>query len=338
MTVKEAIAKVVKGADLTEEEMVQVMEEITSGLATPAQIGSFLTALRMKGETVEEITGAVRVMRKKATFIRTPDEHTIDTCGTGGDEAMTFNISTASAFVVAGCGITVAKHGNRSVSSKSGSADVLRALGVNIEVEVNRVEECLRDVGIGFLFAPLLHGAMKYATPVRREIGIRTVFNMLGPLTNPAGTKYQLIGVYDEILTDMLAKVLARLGTKHAMVVHGEDGLDEITLTTRTKVTELKDGSIRTYHIEPEEFGFKRCEPEELKGGSPEENAEIILDILRGKRGPKRDVVVLNAGAGIVVAGKASTLKDAIGLAEESIDSGRALEKLKALREKTTEK
>ncbi len=335
MTIKEAIAKVVKGADLTEEEMVQVMEEIMGGLATPAQIGSFLTALRMKGETVDEITGAARVMRKKATFIRTPSEQTIDTCGTGGDESMTFNISTAAAFVVAGCGIAVAKHGNRSVSSRSGSADVLRALGVNIEIEVNRVEECLKDVGIGFLFAPLLHGAMKYATPVRREIGIRTIFNLLGPLTNPAGTKYQLMGVYDELLTDMLAKVLAKLGTRHALVVHGEDGLDEITLTTRTKVTELKDGTIRAYHIEPEEFGFTRCTPEELKGGSPEENAEIILDILTGKKGPKRDVVVLNAAAGIVVAGKAATLKEAIGLAEESIDTGKALEKLQALREKT---
>ncbi len=335
MNIKEAIGKVVRGVDLTEEEMVQVMEEITGGLATAAQIGAFLTALRMKGETVDEITGAARVMRRKATCIRTPSEHTIDTCGTGGDEAMTFNISTAVAFVVAGCGITVAKHGNRSVSSRSGSADVLRALGVNIEIEVNRVEECLEEVGIGFLFAPLLHGAMKYATPVRREIGIRTVFNLLGPLTNPAGTRYQLMGVYDDILTDMLAKVLARLGTKRAMVVHGEDGLDEITLTTSTKVTELRDGSIRTYHIEPEEFGFKRCLPEELKGGSPEENAEIILDILTGRKGPKRDVVLLNAAAGVVVAGRADSLEEAIGLAEESIDSGRALEKLQALREKT---
>ena len=335
MKIEEAIAQLVKGLDLSEGQMTEVMEQIAAGTATPAQIGSFLTALRMKGETVDEITGAVRVLRQRLRPIATADEHTIDTCGTGGDEAMTFNISTAAAFVAAGCGIKVAKHGNRSVSSRSGSADVLKALGVNIEAEANLVEECIEQVGIGFLFAPLLHGAMKYATPVRREIGIRTIFNMLGPLSNPAGTKYQLIGVYDDLLTDIFAKVLARLGTKHALVVHGEDGLDEITLTTRTKVTELKDGSIRTYHIEPEQFGFSRCSSMELKGGSAEQNAEIILDILTGKRGPKRDVVVLNAAAAIVVGGRASTLAEGIKAAEESIDSGRALEKLQALREKT---
>ncbi|MBI5598801.1 MAG: anthranilate phosphoribosyltransferase [Deltaproteobacteria bacterium] len=333
--IKDAISKIVKGSDLTEEETVHVMNEVMTGGASPGQIASFITALRMKGETVEEITGAARVMREKVTTIAVKDPRVVDTCGTGGDEAMTFNISTAAAFVVAGSGVTVAKHGNRSVSSRSGSADVLKALGVNIEAEVSIVEECLEEAGIGFLFAPLLHGAMKYAAPVRREIGIRTIFNILGPLTNPAGTKYQVIGVYDPSLTDMLAKVLFNLGSAHAFVVRGSDGLDEITLADSTRVTELKDGSIKTYHVSPEDFGFHRCRPEDLKGGSPEDNARIITDVLNGKKGPQRDVVLLNAAAGIVAGGMALGLKEGVAVAHGSVDSGTALGKLDKLKAMT---
>ena len=329
--IKDAIAKVVKGSDLTEGEMMSVMNEVMTGGASPAQIGSFITALRMKGETVEEITGAARVMREKAAKVDCPAK-AIDTCGTGGDESMTFNISTASAFVAAGSGLTVAKHGNRSVSSKSGSADVLKALGVNIEAEVSRVEECLREAGIGFLFAPALHGAMKYAAPVRREIGIRSIFNILGPLTNPAGACSQVVGVYDPALTDILAKVLFNLGAKHAFVVSGEDGLDEFTLAGETKVTELKGSSIRTYRVRPEDYGFRRSAPEALRGGSPEDNARIILDILNGEDGPRRDVVLLNSAAAIVAGGGAGTLEEGIAVARGSIDSGAALEKLEMLK------
>ncbi|HHL39158.1 MAG TPA: anthranilate phosphoribosyltransferase [Deltaproteobacteria bacterium] len=330
--IKEALSKVVKGEDLTEEEAAAVMEEIMTGAAAPAQIGAFITALRMKGETVAEITGAARVMRAKATPIRVRALQVVDTCGTGGDESFTFNISTAAAFVAAGAGLTVAKHGNRSVSSRSGSADVLRALGVEIEVEVERVEECLREVGIGFLFAPLLHGAMKYAAPVRRELGIRTIFNILGPLTNPAGATCQLIGVYDPLLTDMLAKVLGNLGARCAYVVRGEDGLDEITLTGETRVTELREGSVRTYHIKPEDFGFERCRPEELRGGGPEENAAVIADVLGGAAGPARDVVVLNAAAAIAAGGAARNIADGVAAAEAAIDSGEAMKRLEDLR------
>ncbi|MFZ3072713.1 MAG: anthranilate phosphoribosyltransferase [Thermodesulfobacteriota bacterium] len=333
--IREAIAKVVKGVDLMEAEMVDVMNEVMAGDATPAQIASFITALRIKGETVSEITGAARVMREKAEKVSVEDLAVVDTCGTGGDEAMTFNISTAAAFVVAGCGITVAKHGNRAVSSKSGSADVLKALGVNIEAGVLIVEACLRDVGIGFMFAPLMHSAMKFAAPVRREIGIRTIFNMLGPLTNPAGAKRQVLGVYAPELTDIFAKVLLNLGSMHAFIVHGSDGLDEITLTGETKVTELKDGSIKTYHIKPEDFGIKRCGAVDIMGGDSEENARIITDVFLGKKGPARDIVLLNAAAGIAVAGKARSLEEGVAIAHGSIDSGEAMKKLKALIAKT---
>lgn len=342
--IKDAIAKLIKNQDLTESEMVNVMNEIMTGAASPGQIGAFITALRIKGETVDEITGAARVMREKVTKIEVRDKKVVDTCGTGGDETMTFNISTAAAFVAAGAGLTVAKHGNRSVSSRSGSADVLKVLGVNIEAEVERVEECLNTIGIGFLFAPLLHGAMKYAAPVRREIGIRTIFNILGPLTNPAGARCQVIGVYDDSLTDILGKALANLGAEHAFVVRGEDGLDEITLAAETKVTELKpapagskqgNGSLRTYHIKPEDFGFKRCRPEDLKGGDPEQNAEIIRAILKGKRGAQQDVVLLNAAAAIAAGGMSNSIEEGISLARGSIDSGAALDKLNKLVEIT---
>ena len=333
--IKEAISKIVKNQDLTESEMIEVMNEIMTGAASPGQIGAFITALRIKGETVAEITGAARVMREKVTKIEVRDKKVVDTCGTGGDETMTFNISTAAAFVAAGAGLTVAKHGNRSVSSRSGSADVLKALGVNIEAEAARVEECLQEIGIGFLFAPLLHGAMKYAAPVRKEIGIRTIFNILGPLTNPAGARCQVIGVYDDSLTDTLGKVLANLGSEHAFVVRGEDGLDEITLAAETKVTELKNGSLRTYHIKPENFGFKRCGLEDLKGGDPEQNAEIIRVILKGKRGAQYDVVLLNAAAAICAGGMSNSIEEGISCARGSIDSGSALDKLNKLVEMT---
>ncbi|MBI5328784.1 MAG: anthranilate phosphoribosyltransferase [Deltaproteobacteria bacterium] len=333
--IKEAISKIVKNQDLTESEMIEIMNEIMTGAASPGQIGAFITALRIKGETVDEITGAAKVMREKATKIEVKGKKVVDTCGTGGDESMTFNISTAAAFVAAGAGLTIAKHGNRSVSSRSGSADVLKALGVNIEAEVARVEECINEIGVGFLFAPMLHGAMKYAAPVRREIGIRTIFNILGPLTNPAGARCQVIGVYDDSLTDILGKVLSNLGAEHAFVVRGEDGLDEITLTAETKVTELKDGKLRTYHIKPEDFGFRRCKAEDLKGGDPEQNAEIILKILKGKKGPQHDVVLLNAAAAIAAGGVANSIEEGIAAARGSIDSGASLDKLNKLVEIT---
>lgn len=332
--IKEAITKLIAATDLTEAEMTGVMNEVMTGAASPAQIGSLLTALRIKGETVEEITGAAKVMRQKATKVEAPIG-VVDTCGTGGDGSMTFNISTAAAFVAAGSGLVIAKHGNRSVSSKSGSADVLRALGVNIEAEVSRVEECIKEAGIGFLFAPMLHGAMKYAAPVRREIGIRSIFNILGPLTNPAGAKRQVIGVYDPALTDALAKVLNNLGSERAFIVRGEDGLDEITLADETRVTELNAGSIRTYHVKPEDFGFDRCSPQDLLGGGPDENAEIIMGVLEGKKGPARDIVLLNAAAAITAGGLASKIEEGIAIAHGAIDSGEALAKLERLKEIT---
>jgi len=333
--IKEAIGKLIEAHDLTETEMVSVMEEIMTGSADAAQIGAFLTALRIKGETVAEITGAARVMREKSTKIETPGiekADIVDTCGTGGDGSMTFNISTASAFVTAAAGVTVAKHGNRSVSSKCGSADVLRSLGVNVKASIKCVEQCIQEAGIGFLFAPLLHGAMKYAAPVRQALGIRTIFNILGPLTNPAGARCQLIGVYDPVLTDLLALVLNNLGTKHAFIVRGEDGLDEITLTTETRVTELKDGSVKTYHITPEDFGFDRCAPGDLTGGESAENAEIILKIFNGEKGPKRDIVLLNSAAAICAAGKVGSIAEGIAVAHGAIDSGEALDKLEQLK------
>ncbi|MFH1623524.1 MAG: anthranilate phosphoribosyltransferase [Pseudomonadota bacterium] len=329
--ITEAIGKVIEGHNLSESEMIRVMEEIMGGETTPAQIASFITALRMKGETVEEITGAAKVMREKAVKIKTNSPMVVDTCGTGGDGANTFNISTTAAFVVAGAGITVAKHGNRSVSSNCGSADVLQTLGVNIEAKPRVVERCLATNGIGFLFAPLLHGAMKYAIGPRREIGIRTVFNILGPLTNPAGARAQVIGIYSGGLTEKLAAVLGNLGSRHAFVVNGEDGLDEISLTSRTKVSELRDGKVSTYWIKPQDFGMRECRAEDLTGGSPQENASITLAVLKGEKGPRRDIVLLNAAAAIVAGGKAESLVKGIKVAEESIDGGAAMKKLEGL-------
>jgi anthranilate phosphoribosyltransferase len=333
--IKEAIAKVVIGTSLTEEEAESVMREIMQGEATDAQIAAYITALRMKGETVEEITGSARVMREKAVHIKLDAPFQVDTCGTGGDMSHTFNISTMVAFVVAGAGVVVAKHGNRSVSSKSGSADVLQALGINIEMPAQRIEECLNEVGIAFLFAPMMHQAMKYAIGPRREIGIRTIFNLLGPLTNPAGVKAQIMGVYSANLTGLLAKVLGNLGLTRAYVVHGMDGLDEITVADRTKVSEYKDGTVTDYFIHPSDFDLPMGKPEDLKGGDARDNAAISLQVLKGQLGPRRDIVLLNAAAGLTAAGKAKDFRDGILLAGEAIDSGTALQKLEQLRKFT---
>ncbi len=330
--IKEAIAKVVAGTSLTEAEAEAVMREIMQGEATDAQIACYITALRMKGETVEEITGSARVMREKAVPVKLDAEYQVDTCGTGGDLAHTFNISTTVAFVVAGAGVTVAKHGNRSVSSKSGSADVLQALGVNIEIPSAKVEDCLREAGIGFMFAPMMHLAMKFAIGPRREIAIRTIFNLLGPLTNPAGVRSQIMGVYSADLTGMLAQALGNLGARHAYVVHGMDGLDEITITDRTKVSEYRDGKVKDFFIHPSDFGLPVGKAGDLKGGDAGENAEITIGILKGQKGPRRDIVLLNAAVGLAASGKAKDFNEGIRLAAESLDSGAALKKLGALK------
>jgi anthranilate phosphoribosyltransferase len=329
--IREAIGKAVAKEDLTEREMMEVMDEVMEGKATDAQIASFITALRLKGETVQEVTGAARVMRRKATRIDARSSVIVDTCGTGGDGMNTFNISTTAAFVVAAAGITVAKHGNRAVSSGCGSADVLEALGVNISAGPEVVEECIQQIGIGFLFAPRLHGAMKYAIGPRREIGIRTIFNMLGPLTNPAGATAQLIGVYDPALTEMCAGVLKNLGTKRAFVVHGSDGLDEATVTGETRVSELKDGLITTCNINPVDLFDEVYPVGDLRGGDASANAQIMKDILSGKDGACRKIVILNAALAIVAGEKAKTIQEGITLAGECIDSGAAIKKVQAL-------
>jgi anthranilate phosphoribosyltransferase len=329
--IKEAIFKTANQIDLDESEMMAVMDEVMEGKATPAQIASFITALRMKGETVDEVTGAARIMRKKAVRIDAQSSVIVDTCGTGGDGKNTFNISTTAAFVVAAAGITVAKHGNRAVSSGCGSADVLEALGVNINATHDVVEECIQQVGIGFLFAPNLHGAMKYAIGPRREIGIRTIFNMLGPLTNPAGATSQLIGVYDPKLTEMFASVLKNLGTRRAFVVHGSDGLDEATVTGETRVSELKGGLVTTYNLNAADYFNETYPGESFLGGSAMQNAEITKKVLGGEDGPFRKIVILNAALAIVAGEKASDIKEGISVAEECIDSGRAIKILRAL-------
>jgi len=338
----EALRKVVERQDLTREEAAAVMQEIMSGGASDAQIAAFLVALRMKGETVEELTGFATVMREKvarvetkarAALTGTDREALVDTCGTGGDASHTFNISTATAFVVAGAGLPVAKHGNRSVSSLCGSADVVEALGINLELPPEVVGQCIDEVGIGFLYAPLLHKAMKYVMPARREIKIRTVFNVLGPLTNPAGAAAQVMGVYDGTLTETLAAVLRELGSRRAFVVHGFDGLDEISNTGETKVSELREGKVTTYVITPEDFGIRRASLADLRGGDARENASIIKRILQGEKGPRRDVVLLNAAAGLVAGGKAEGLGEGLELAREAIDCGAAMEKLIKLQE-----
>ncbi len=330
--IKKAIETIVKGNNLSMSEMVDVMDEIMTGKATSSQIGSFITGLRMKGETVEEITGAVTVMRQKAAKIHTNGD-VVDTCGTGGDGLHTFNISTISAFVAAGAGVKVAKHGNRSVSSKCGSADLLMGLGVNIEAPIEIVERCIEEIGIGFLFAPMLHPAMKHAIGPRREIGIRTIFNILGPLTNPAGAKFQLIGVYDPDLTEPMANVLKNLGTIRAFVVHGEEGLDEISISGKTKITELRNKKISTYFISPENFGLKKGILEDICGGSMDENVILALDVLSGKeQQARRDIVLLNAAFVLQAAGVTEDITEAVKLSAQSIDSGAAMKKLEGMR------
>ncbi len=344
--IKEAINTLVSGNSLTMEQAAGVMNEIMNGEATPAQFGSFVTALRLKGETVHEIAGMARAMREKAIPVATSGP-VVDTCGTGGDASQTFNISTTASLVVAAAGLKVAKHGNRGMSSGCGSADVLDALGVKIDLGAKEVEKCLEEVGIGFMFAPIFHPAMKYASPHRREIGIRTVFNILGPLTNPAGAEAQLLGVADGALTMQMAEVLSLLGCHHALVVHGEDGLDEITLgaqTTvcelkedeitlggQTTVCELKEDEITRYLIDPEEFGFRRVNMASLRGGPPQESAAIIRRVLAGETGPHRDIVLLNAAAALVAGDRAENLEQGIKIAAQAIDSGNASEKLENL-------
>ena len=329
--IKDALAKLVDGISLTEKEAHDVMIEIMQGAASESQIAAYLMGLRMKGETVEEITGSVKAMRDMAVRVHVGDPQVVDTCGTGGDRSHTFNISTATAFVVAGGGITVAKHGNRSISSRSGSADVLAAMGVAIDLPPERVEACINEIGIGFLFAPLYHGAMKHCAGPRSEMGVRTLMNVMGPLSNPAGANIQVLGVYDQTLTEKLAQVLIRLGTQHCFVLHGKDGLDEITLTDFTWVSEGKSGRISSYHLAPEDFGLTRVSPKELLGGTPEDNAAIIMDILKGHRSAKRDVVLMNAAPAFVACGKAKTLKDGYAQAASVLESGTAYEKFQKL-------
>jgi anthranilate phosphoribosyltransferase len=329
--IKEAIEKAVRKTDVPEVEMMAAMDEIMEGIATPAQIAAFITALHMKGETVGEVTGAACIMRQKATRINACSSTIVDTCGTGGDKLNTFNISTTAAFVAAAAGLTVAKHGNRAVSSGCGSADVLEALGVNISADQDIVEECVQQIGIGFLFAPKLHGAMKYAIGPRREIGIRTIFNMLGPLTNPAGATAQLLGVYDKKLTEMFADVLKNMGTKRAFVVHGLDGLDEVTITGETRVAELKDGIVRTYNINPADYFGRIDTLDSIRGGDPVVNAQIAKDVLSGKNGACRNVVLINAALAIVAGEKADNIKKGIQVAADCIDSGAAIKKLQSL-------
>jgi anthranilate phosphoribosyltransferase len=338
----EAVRALADRRDLSRTEAAAAMEAIMSGAATAAQIAAFLMALRMKGETVEELIGFAQVMRQKAVQVRaraasvaaltgTDREMLIDTCGTGGDAAGTFNVSTATAFVVAGAGLRVAKHGNRSVSSLCGSADVVEALGINLELAPEHVTRCIEEVGIGFLYAPLLHTAMKHVMPARREMGIRTVFNMLGPLTNPAAANAQVIGVYAAALTEPLARVLAELGTSRAFVVHGADGLDEISNTGESRLSEVREGTVRTFTVRPEDFGLSRASIGDLKGGDREQNASIIRSLLAGATGPKRDIVLMNASAALVAGGRARELKEGVGLAARSIDEGAARAKLDAL-------
>ncbi len=332
--IREAIAKIIVGTDLSEDEMVATMNQIMSGEATDAQIGAFITALRIKGETVDEIAGAAKVMRQKASVVDAadPGDVLVDIVGTGGDSSGTFNVSTTTAFVVAGAGVPVAKHGNRSVSSHCGSADVLEALGVDLSLSPAEIGRAVREVGIGFMFAPMLHVAMKHAIGPRKEIGIRTVFNILGPLTNPAGANVYVLGVFTPDLIETLAQVLNRFGVKRALVVCGEGNIDEITITGETRVADLQDGKVSTYTITPEELGLTRASLADIKGGETAELSAVQLrEVLEGKPGARLDTVLMNAGAGLMAAGKAADLQAGVELAREVIGSGAALAKLDAL-------
>ncbi len=331
MDMQQAIRAVTEGRDLSSSEMTEVMRAIMSGAATPAQIGGFLIGLRMKGETVEEIAAAARVMRELATPVMVDKHRLVDTCGTGGDAACTFNVSTASAFVAAAAGARVAKHGNRSVSSRSGSADVLEAAGVRLDLDPADVARCIDEIGVGFMFAPMHHGAMKHAIGPRREMGVRTLFNLLGPLTNPAGAPCQVIGVFDVRWLEPLARVLGRLGSEHVLVVHAEDGMDEISIASPTHVAELRAGEVHTYTVAPEQFGMQRADLAALKVADAEQSLALIRRVLDGEAGPAADIVALNAGAAIYAAGVASTLDTGIEQARRVIASGAAAEKLRAL-------
>jgi anthranilate synthase/phosphoribosyltransferase len=331
VTVPAAIAVATSGGSLTEAQASEVMGLVMDGEATPAQIASLVTAMRMKGETVDEITGFARAMRARATPIRPRATGLLDTCGTGGDGLSTFNISTTTAFVVAGAGVPIAKHGNRAVSSKSGSADVLEALGVRIDIAPDEMARCIDEVGVGFLFAQALHASMRHAGGPRREIAIRTVFNILGPLTNPAGATRQLLGVYDPKLVPVLAEVAGRLGAVRVMVVHGHPGMDEVSASGPTTVAEFVDGAVRTYELDPESVGIAKISPRTIVGGDAEFNAQIVRDVLRGVHGPARDTTLMNAAAALMVAGRAQDLAEGVAIARESIDSGSALARLEAL-------
>ena len=331
MNFTENLNTIIQKKDLTSDAMSSMMSDIFSGNITDSQVGAFMAALATKGETFEELAGAAITMRRKAARVQTVSKIVVDTCGTGGDTSGTFNVSTTTALAVAGCGITIAKHGNRSISSKCGSADVLEELGVRIDTDPEIVEEAVNEIGIGFLFAPKFHSAMKYAARARKEVGIRSIFNMLGPLTNPAATRYQLLGVFAPQLTEMFARALKLLGAKRAFVVHGHDGMDEITTCAPTRVSELNDGMIRTYDIDPVNFFDGYADPESLKGGDARLNAEITRAILKGGKGPTRDIVLINTAAALVAAGAADDLNDGIKKAEQSLDSGKAMAKLEEL-------
>ena len=336
MDIRTALARAVARQSLGEAEMEAVMRQLMEGAATPAQIGGLLVALRMKGETVEEITGAVRAMRAFAAHVRPRAAVVVDTCGTGGDLRGTFNISTAAALIAAGAGLTVAKHGNRAASGTVGGADVLETLGVKIDLPPERVAACIDEVGIAFFFAPVFHPAMRHAAGPRRELGLRTIFNLLGPLSNPAGARHQVVGVFAPEWTEPLARALGRLGSIHALVVHGDDGLDEISLAAPTQLSEWKDDTLRTYRVTPEEFGFKRCRDADLEGGDREAAASIIRGIVAGATGPRADIAIFNAAAAIYVGGFAASISAAIDLARDAIRSGRASQKLTQLIEFTT--
>jgi len=333
--IKDMLKTIVDRNNLSGEEMTQAMDEIMEGNATAAQIAGFITALRMKGETAEEVAGAASSMRRHAEYIDAGAANVVDTCGTGGDGIASFNISTTAAFVAAGAGVCIAKHGNRAVSSKCGSADVLEELGVNLNVEPEVMEQCIQEHGIGFLFAPRMHPAMKNAIGPRRELGLRTIFNMLGPLTNPAGATGQVLGVFAPELTEMFAHALIKLNCKRAYVVHGGNGMDEITCTESTRVSEVREGKVKTYEISPEMLLGDSCDESELAGGSPAENAAVLKNVLAGEKGAPRQITVLNAAAAIAAGDRADSIKEGVSMAQEAIDSGAAMNKLKTLIEET---
>ncbi len=332
MEIKAALNSIIEGNSLSFDDAYLVATQLMEGKATDAQIAALLVGLRMKLESVDEISAFSCAMRDKVLHIPCSKNNLVDSCGTGGDGSGTFNISTVSALVATGAGCKVAKHGNRAITSQCGSADILKALGINIDITPDKMAQCIDNAGIGFLFAPVLHPAMKYAIGPRCELGIRTIFNILGPLTNPAGAKRQLLGVFSQSLTDVMAAVLQKMGSEHVMVVHGADGLDEITLTDKTYVSELKAGNIKSYTIQPADYGFSQVPLSELKGGTPENNTEITMNILKGHDGPPRDIVLLNAGAVIYVSGKADSIEEGVLKAKKAIDSGAALQTLENLK------